>query len=149
MIVVDTIFAGMYHESSLAEYKTPAALLPKFRSSVNNDSGLSSQYSNSQSLSGTFEMQSSGDMFGGIGSLFHSQDLFDESSQNSNSGSKSTSSLSSDEGIDVYYADDDSTNSSQFSTLSQSTLSSDESDDGWTTVGSNKGNLGRLNFLLK
>lgn len=146
----------MYHESSLARlpigrlYKPPAALLPKLWSSVNDDSGLSSQYSNSQSLSGTFEMQSSGDMFGEIRSPLHSQDLFDELSQNSNSGFKSTSSLSSDEGIDVvYYADDDSTNSSQFSTLSQSTIASDKSDDGWTIVGSNKGNLGRWNFISK
>ena len=115
---------------------------------IDSDSGLSSlQYSNRQSFSGTFKMQSSGDMFGemksGWSSLY-SQDL----SQDSDSGFRSTS-LSLDDGIDISYSDDDSIHSSQFSTLSQSTVASDKSDDGWTTVGSKKGNLGTLNFISK
>ena len=77
----------------------------------------------------------------------HSQDRFDELSQDSGFRFKS-SFLSSDDEINSYLTDDYSTQSSQSSIVS-STVETNESDDGWTTVGSTKGNLGRLNIILK
>ena len=122
-------------------------------------------------------MLSSGDMFDDFGwgaefSPFHSQDLFDELSQDSVTRFKSTSSLSSDNEIDGY--SNDSTQSSQFS-ISSSSIDIDESnvgltvsslpikidksegqeieeveeEDGWMTVGSKRKNWGRLKLKLK
>ena len=122
-------------------------------------------------------MLSLGDMFDDFGwgaefSPFHSQDLFDELSQDSVTRFKSTSSLSSDNEIDGY--SNDSTQSSQFS-ISSSSIDIDESnvgltvsslpikidksegqeieeveeEDGWMTVGSKRKNWGRLKLKLK
>ena len=98
-------------------------------------------------------MQSSGDISDEFKlksgcSSSHSQDRFDELSQDSGFRFKSSSFLSSDDGINSYLTDDYSTQSSQFSIVS-STVETNESDDGWTTAGSTKGNLGRLNNILK
>ena len=137
---------------------------------------ISSQHS-TQSFPGTFGTLSSGDMFDDFGwgaefSPFHSQDPFDELSQDSVTRFKSTSSLSSDNEIGGY--SNDSTQSSQFS-ISSSSIEIDESNagltvsslpikidksegqeieeveekDGWMTVGSKRKNWGRLKLKLK
>ena len=102
---------------------------------------------------------------------FHSQDLFDELSQDSVTRFKSTSSLSSDNETDGYFTANDSIRTSQLS-RSSSPVEIDKSDgglmksplpmkidkcdneeieeeSGWMTVGSKKNNWGRLNKKWK
>ena len=177
---------------SLNSSKTSAPSLSKSWSSMtlnSNDSdtrlrsrteSFSSQHS-TKSVPGTVEMLSSGDTFDDFGwnaefLPLHSQDVFDDFSQDSATRFTSTSSLFSDSEIDDYFTADDSTQSSLFSisslpvendksddglVISSSQIKNDKSDDadeeekekkeggGWTTVGSNRKKWGMLNFTME
>ena len=99
-----------------------------------------------RSRTGSFSSEHSTNSLRSSDEMLSSGDICDESSQDSATRFKSTSSSSSDSETDGYFTASDSTESSLFS-ISSSPVEINQSDGGWATVRLNRKKWGMFNFM--